>query len=232
VSAGGTAGEVVAVMGRNGAGKSTLLRVIAGLLPVRAGTVWRLPGRVAYLPQNPAALLYRESVAGEIAWTLRANRGGAPADGDGDRALLGVLGIDAIAGRDPRDLSSGQRQRGAIAAILCGSPAIALLDEPTRGMDGEARNGLVAAVRILTARGSSVILATHDSDLAAAVADRVLVVGGGRIDDRGIPAAALSGAGNEHATQLGRLFGSPGPVTVEDVAALLAPAPAAIEVAR
>jgi energy-coupling factor transporter ATP-binding protein EcfA2 len=231
ISAGGSAGEVVAVMGRNGAGKSTLLRVVAGLVPVRAGTVWRQPGRVAYLPQNPAALLYRESVADEIAWTLRANRSGGPVDGEGDRALLAALGIDAMASRDPRDLSSGQRQRAATAAILCGCPAIALLDEPTRGMDGEARNGLVAAVRMLTARGSSVILATHDSDLAAAVADRVLVVGGGRIVDRGPPAAALSGERNEHATQLGRLFGSPGPVTVEDVVALLTPAPAA-EVAR
>ncbi len=222
VSATGNAGEVVAVMGRNGAGKSTLLRVIAGLAAPRSGTVWREQGRVAYLPQNPAALLHRESVAAEIAWTLRTGRKRHGAiDEDAVQALLRTLGVDAIAERDPRDLSSGQRQRAAIAAILCGSPALALLDEPTRGMDGAARDGLVAAVRMLAARGTSVIVATHDSDLAAAMADRVLVVAEGLVHDRGTPAAALSGYGNDHATQLGRLFTSPGPVTVDAVAALL-----------
>jgi energy-coupling factor transport system ATP-binding protein len=79
----------------------------------------------------------------------------------------------------------------------------------------------VAAVRMLAARGTSVIVATHDSDLAAAMADRVLVVAEGLVHDRGTPAAALSGYGNDHATQLGRLFTSPGPVTVDAVAALL-----------
>jgi energy-coupling factor transporter ATP-binding protein EcfA2 len=227
VSATGHAGEVVAVMGRNGAGKTTLLRVIAGLAAPRAGTVWRERGRVAYLPQNPAALLHRESVAAEIAWTLRVDRQRLGSiDEDGLRELLRTLGVDAIAGRDPRDLSSGERQRAAVAAILCGSPAIALLDEPTRGMDGRARDGLVAAVRMLAAAGTSVLLATHDSDLAAALADRVLIVADGLVHDRGTPETALSGAGNDHATQLGGLFAPPGPVTVEAVAALLAGAPA------
>jgi energy-coupling factor transport system ATP-binding protein len=140
------------------------------------------------------------------------------------RALLSTLAVDVIADRDPRDLSSGQRQRAAVAAILCGRPTIALLDEPTRGMDGAARDGLVSAVRTLAAGGTSVIVATHDSDLAADVADRVLVVADGLVQDRGAPAAALCGTNNEHATQLGRLFTSPGPVTVAAVAAVLAEA--------
>jgi len=209
-------------MGSNGAGKTTLLRVIAGLAAPRSGTVWREGGGVAYLPQNPAALLHRETVAAEIAWTLRGERRShVLVDDDARDVLLEILGVEAVAHRDPRDLSSGQRQRAAVAAILCGSPAIALLDEPTRGMDGPARDGLVAAVRLLAARGASVILATHDSDLASAVADRVLVVAEGQVHDRGAPEAALSGSGNDHATQLGGLFAAPGPVTVEAVAALL-----------
>jgi energy-coupling factor transport system ATP-binding protein len=225
VSATGHAGEVVAIMGRNGAGKSTLLRVIAGLAAPRTGGVWRAPGRVAYLPQNPASLLHRESVAAEIEWTLRAERRRPSAvDDDALRALLLTLAVDVIAGRDPRDLSSGQRQRAAVAAILCGRPSIALLDEPTRGMDGAARDGLVSAVRTLAAGGASVIVATHDSDLAASVADRVLLVIDGFVHDRGAPASALSGIDNEHATQLGRLFKAPGPVTVDAVAAALAEA--------
>jgi energy-coupling factor transport system ATP-binding protein len=225
VDATGSAGEVVAVMGRNGAGKTTLLRVIAGLATPRSGTVWREPGRIAYLPQNPAALLHRETVAAEIRWTLRED-GRLPGSVDEDAlaALLHALGVDALRDRDPRDLSSGERQRAAVAAILCGSPAIALLDEPTRGMDGPAREGLVAAVRMLAARGTSVIVATHDSDLAAALADRVLVVAEGRVHDRGTPEMALSGPANEHASQLGAEFDSPGPVTVEAVATLLAEA--------
>jgi energy-coupling factor transport system ATP-binding protein len=230
VDAGAANGEVVVVMGPNGSGKTTLLRTIAGLVTPRAGTVWRAGGRVAYLPQNPSALLHRESVAAEIAWTVRGDAGSSRDDA-GQRTLLRTLGVDAFADCDPRDLSSGQRQRAAVAAILSGSPAIALLDEPTRGMDGSARDGLVAAVRELAARGASVVVATHDSELAATVADRVLVIEDGRVIDRGGPSVALSGR-HDHATQLGRLFASPGPVTVEAVTAMLARANAQTAVLR
>ena len=213
----GRAGEITVLMGRNGAGKTTLLRVIAGLAAPRSGTAWRRPGRVAYLPQNPAALLHRQTVAAEIAWTVRrAGRGAAGAEGP----ILEALGVTAMAPSDPRDLSSGQRQRAAIAAVLCGSPEIALLDEPTRGMDGVARAGLVAAARLLAARGASVVVATHDSDLAAELGDRILRIEEGTVHEAGRPEQALSGR-VPGATQLGRLFTSPGPVTVEAVAALL-----------
>jgi energy-coupling factor transport system ATP-binding protein len=218
----GRCGEVLALMGSNGSGKTTLLRTIAGLTAPRAGNVQRREGRVAYLPQNPAALLHRQSVAAEIEWTLRRSPIGSD---DTDHAdLMDALGIPAISGCDPRDLSSGQRQRGAIAAVVCGWPRVVLLDEPTRGMDGAARRGLAAAVHALAARGGSVVVATHDADLAAALADRVLVIEDAAVRDRGTPEEALSGRAH-HTTQLGRLFSSPGPVTVEAVAALLAGSP-------
>ena len=217
VTVAGRPGEVVAVMGSNGSGKTTLLRVIAGLVAPRSGTVRRRQGRVAYLPQNPAALLHRETVAAEVEWTLQ--RSPDPGGHACHLQLMGQLGIPAIAASDPRDLSSGQRQRGAIAAVVCGGAGTVLLDEPTRGMDGAARLGLAAAARLLATGGASVVVATHDSDLAASLADRVLVVEDGEVHDRGAPQEALSGAGR-HATQLGRLFASPGPVTVEAVAAL------------
>lgn len=223
VSVQGGAGEVVVLMGRNGAGKTTLLRAIAGLGTVSRGRVWRRPGRVAYLPQNPAALLHRESIAAEMRWTIRATArtpAEAPAD---DLLLLDRLGLQPIADLDLRDLSSGQRQRGAIAAILAGVPSLALLDEPTRGMDGAARRGLTAAVSALAERGAAVVIATHDSELAAEVADRILIVSDGVVTDCGPPEAALSGP-QIHATQLGRLFTPPGPVTVDAVAAALGPA--------
>jgi energy-coupling factor transport system ATP-binding protein len=221
VTVDGRRGEVVALMGANGSGKTTLLRVIAGLIAPGAGTVHRRDGRVAYLPQNPAALLHRQTVAAEIEWTLRRSQ--VSGDDPDHAELMGALGVPAIANSDPRDLSSGQRQRGAIAAVVCGRPATVLLDEPTRGMDGAARGGLAAAVHMLAAHGASVVVATHDSDLAATVADRVLVIDGRTVADRGTPEQALSGKG-PHATQLGRLSACPGPVTVEAVATLFAAA--------
>jgi energy-coupling factor transport system ATP-binding protein len=217
VTVAGVAGEVSVLMGANGAGKTTLLRTIAGLVEPRSGSAWRRPGRVAYLPQNPAALLHRESVAAEIAWTVRGVRGRRDAH---QQEIMDVLDVTAIADRDPRDLSSGQRQRAAIAAVLCGRPDLVLLDEPTRGMDGAARAGLASAARMLAGNGAAVVLATHDSDLAAAVGDRILRVEDGTVRDAGTPEEALSGA-VAGATQLGRLFTSPGPVTVAAVAAVL-----------
>jgi energy-coupling factor transport system ATP-binding protein len=165
----GAAGEVVALVGPNGSGKTTLLRTIAGLLAPLAGTATREPGRIAYLPQNPTALLHRRSVRDEVAWTLRHARASAAAG----HALV-EFGIDHLAGRYPRDLSTGERQRVALAAVLAGDPAIALLDEPTRGMDGAARGGLLHAIARITSNGGAVVLATHDAGLARDVADHVV----------------------------------------------------------
>lgn len=170
----GRSGEVVALVGPNGGGKTTLLRTLAGLLTPISGTVERAPGRVAFLPQNPMALLHRASVAAEIAWTVRRDASA------GDAAdLMAELGLTHLARRDPRDLSSGERQRAAIAAVLAGSPQIALLDEPTRGMDDGARDALCRVVLRMRAAGCSIVLATHDINLARSVADRVVSVGAG-----------------------------------------------------
>jgi len=168
----GRGGEVVAVTGSNGSGKTTLLRVLAGLLAPVAGSITRPPGRTAYLPQDPGAILHRPTVREEVQLTLR--RSGAR---DGLVPALEEMGLVALAGRYPRDLSGGERQRAAIAAVLAGAPALALLDEPTRGMDAAARRRLVAAIDRLASEGGSVVVATHDEELAAAVADRVLRLG-------------------------------------------------------
>jgi energy-coupling factor transport system ATP-binding protein len=127
------------------------------------------------LPQNPGALLHLPSVRAEVELTLR--RAGSKESADG---MLSAFGLAALADRYPRDLSSGERQRAALAAILAGSPALVLLDEPTRGMDLAARHRLAAAVHSLTERGSAVIVATHDRDLAAELADRTISLGHGR----------------------------------------------------
>ena len=172
----GRVGEVVALAGPNGGGKTTLLRLIAGSLAPMAGTVERRPARIAYLPQNPAALLHRPTVRAEVAFTL-----GRAGENEEPEGILGELGLLAVASRYPRDLSSGERQRAALAAVLPGTPGLVLLDEPTRGMDGAARARLVHLVARLRDQGAAIVLATHDSELRAALADRVFSVGGGGV---------------------------------------------------
>jgi energy-coupling factor transport system ATP-binding protein len=174
VSLEGRAGEVVALVGPNGGGKTTLLRTIAGLLSPIAGSAEPAPGPVACLRQNPMALLHRPTVAAEIAWTVRGDR-----SGHGSSSLVAELGLAGLAERDPRDLSSGQRQRAAIAAVLAGAPDVALLDEPTRGMDDAARHALCSVVARMRDAGCAIVLATHDRHLVAALADRTVAVGAG-----------------------------------------------------
>jgi energy-coupling factor transport system ATP-binding protein len=172
----GHQGEVVALSGPNGGGKTTLLRLVAGALSPMSGKVERRPGRIAYLPQNPTALLHRPTLRSEVSLTL--DRAG---DSEPPETILTELDLLSVAGRYPRDLSCGERQRAALAAVLPGRPDLVLLDEPTRGMDAAARSALVRLVSRLRDGGSSVVLATHDPDLRAALADRELNVSGGKV---------------------------------------------------
>ena len=204
----GRAGEVTVLVGANGSGKTTLLRAIAGLLAPLGGRVERAPGRVAYLPQDPGALLHRPSVLAEIRWTLEHAGSDEPPG-----RILEAFGIAGLGEAYPRDLSAGERQRAALAAILSGHPAIALLDEPTRGMDGAASDALRRILDGLRAEGCSVVVATHDLELAARIADRVVALENGTTRDLGPVAAALSGT-SAYATEIGALYPG-GPVTLE-----------------
>jgi len=172
----GREGEVVVLRGANGSGKTTLLRTLAGLLRPISGEIRRPRGRVAYLPQDPSSLLNLPTVREEVGLTL--TRAGAK---EGPQEMLRALGLQGLDDRYPRDLSGGQRQRVAIAAVLAGSPSLALLDEPTRGMDRPARIALGNLTRELADRGASVVIATHDALLTAEVADRIVDIKGGRI---------------------------------------------------
>jgi energy-coupling factor transport system ATP-binding protein len=172
----GATGEVVIVTGPNASGKTTLLRTIAGLTSPLAGEVERRPGRVAYLPQEPGHLLHRHSVRAEVEQTLRWSK----VDGSADE-VLGLLGLLSLADRDPRDLSGGQRQRAALAVVLAGRPALALLDEPTRGMDAAARVSLARTLRRLAEDGAAVVAATHDVELARELHGRVLRIEDGKL---------------------------------------------------
>ncbi len=208
------AGELIALMGRNGSGKTTLLRTIIGLHRPDAGRVIvcgrdasrlevaELAQDVGYVPQHPGALLFAATLRDELAFTLtHRDRGGNDPD-----ATLESLGLLHAAGRNPRDLSGGEQERAALAAILVGAPRVLLLDEPTRGMDAARKQALGLQLMRLCQEGVTTLLATHDVELVAAIASRVVLIGDGRIVADGGPRAVLSGS-LTFATQINKLYG-------------------------
>ncbi|MFG2571663.1 ABC transporter ATP-binding protein [Streptomyces sp. NPDC048481] len=182
-------GETVALMGRNGAGKSTLLNAFVGLVAPSAGTV-RVGGavphrtsprdlvrRVGLVPQEPRDLLYADTVAAEC---TAADRDAQAAPGT-CRALVSELLPGIADDTHPRDLSEGQRLTLALAVVLAARPPLLLLDEPTRGLDYAAKGRLVAVLRALAAAGHAIVLATHDVELAAELAHRVVLLAEGEV---------------------------------------------------
>ena len=155
-------GEIVALTGPNGSGKTTLARLAAGLLEPQAGRVER-HGRAAYLAQDPGRYVVRERVDDEVALGV---------DGDVDRAhaALAAVGLAGDEHRHPRDLSTGERERLALASVLVTQPDILVLDEPTRGVDPERKADLAALLRRDAARRATLVV-THDRVFAAQVAD-------------------------------------------------------------
>ncbi|MGW0533029.1 ABC transporter ATP-binding protein [Streptomyces sp. NPDC003032] len=184
-----TSGETVALMGRNGAGKSTLLSTLVGLLEPTSGTV-RVGGAVPHrtaprqlirhvglVPQEPRDLLYADTVAAECAAADRDADAGPGAC----RALVSELLPGIADDTHPRDLSEGQRLALALAIVLTSRPPLLLLDEPTRGLDYAAKSRLVTILRGLAAEGHAIVLATHDVELAAEIAHRVVILADGEI---------------------------------------------------
>ncbi|MET9828835.1 ATP-binding cassette domain-containing protein [Streptomyces sp. NPDC006385] len=171
-----TPGDITAVMGRNGAGKSTLLNTLVGLIEPSAGSV-TVAGTPGLVPQEPRDLLYADTVAAECA-AADADVGAAPGT---CRALVFELLPGIPDDTHPRDLSEGQRLTLALAVVLTARPPLLLLDEPTRGLDYAAKARLVALLRDLAARGHAIVLATHDVELAAELADRVVLLAEGEV---------------------------------------------------
>lgn len=182
-------GETVALMGRNGAGKSTLLATLVGMVEPSSGSVTvggRVPHRthprelirqVGLVPQEPRDLLYADTVAAECA-AADTDAGATPGS---CRALVDELLPHVPDTTHPRDLSEGQRLALALAIVLTGRPPLLLLDEPTRGLDYAAKARLVDILRALAAEGHAIVLATHDVELAAELARRVVILADGEI---------------------------------------------------
>jgi energy-coupling factor transport system ATP-binding protein len=161
-------GEIVALAGPNGSGKTTVAKLAAGLLSPDAG-IAELRGRAGMLLQDPSRYCIRERADEEVALGVH---------GDRDRAhrALAELGLRGKEGRHPRDLSSGERERLALASVLVIEPDLLVLDEPTRGVDPE-RKARLADLLHTGSEHRATLVVTHDEDFALAVADRTVALG-------------------------------------------------------
>ncbi|GAB3453251.1 ATP-binding cassette domain-containing protein [Streptomonospora sediminis] len=243
-------GEVVGVLGPNGSGKTTLLRLLSGSLTPESGEVYvggervrrgrralaELRRRVQLVFQDPDDQLFSASVSQDVSF--------GPLNLGLDRAAtrervawaLEALGITALADQPTHLLSYGQRKRVVLAGALAMRPSVLVLDEPTAGLDPEGVESLVATLDGLRAAGTTLVVSTHDVDLAYRWADTVLLLDGGVLaagparDILGDPALlsaarlrpAWAPAAGRALRAAGLLpAGSPDPATPEEAARLL-----------
>ncbi|MFF7866627.1 ABC transporter ATP-binding protein [Streptomyces qaidamensis] len=225
-----TPGETIALMGRNGAGKSTLLNALVGLVKPTSGTVRvgeatphrtapkDLVRKVGLVPQEPRDLLYADTVAAECA----AADQDAGADPGTCRALVTELLPSLSDDTHPRDLSEGQRLTLALAVVLTARPPLLLLDEPTRGLDYAAKARLVTVLRARAAAGHAIVLATHDVELAAEIAHRVVLLAEGEVIADG-PTAEVVVSSPSFAPQVTKILAPRHWLTVAQVREALRP---------
>jgi energy-coupling factor transport system ATP-binding protein len=222
-------GEIVALMGRNGAGKSTLMKTLVGMRTPDSGTVEvgghapadlkpaRLLRHVGLVPQVPGDLLYESTVDRECS---QADKDAGVIPGT-TAALFERLSPGVRGDQHPRDLSEGQRLTLALAIVLAAEPPLLLLDEPTRGLDYTAKHRLVEILRDLASAGHAVMLATHDVELVAEVATRVVVLADGEVvADGTVPDVVVSSPA--FAPQVAKILSPQAWLTPTDVAVALA----------
>jgi iron(III) transport system ATP-binding protein len=191
------AGDFVCFLGPSGCGKTTLLRIIAGLERQNAGAV-RMAGRdVSALPPaernygivfQSYALFPNLTVGRNVAYGLETRRMGGAAIGQRVEELLTLVGLTRHKDKYPAQLSGGEQQRVALARALAPSPSLLLLDEPLSALDARVRQSLRHEMRALQRRlGVTTIMVTHDQEEALTMADRIVVMNAGQIEQVGVP---------------------------------------------
>ncbi|OPY30076.1 MAG: Trehalose/maltose import ATP-binding protein MalK [Methanocella sp. PtaU1.Bin125] len=192
-------GEIVALYGANGSGKSTLMEHLNGLMTPSAGsvyvmgkpcseikkTVWRHVGLVF---QRPDDQLFAPTVLDDVMFgPVNLGMGKEEARAAAQEALE-LVGAAGLAGKTPNYLSGGEKRLVAIAGVLVMKPAVICMDEPTADLDGFHRLRIEELIlRLRNAHGVSLVIATHDADMAARIADRVCIVHRGSIIAEGPP---------------------------------------------
>jgi ABC-2 type transport system ATP-binding protein len=209
-------GECFGLLGPNGAGKTTTVEILQGILPPDAGEVevlglrWgrddaALRQRVGTQLQEtlfPEKLTVRETV---IMFRSFYRHGMAPGD------ALALVGITEKRRAWVKNLSGGQRQRLALAVALVSEPELLFLDEPTAGLDPQARRALWDIIRTLRAQGRTVVLTTHYMDEAERLCDRVAVVDHGRVIALGTPRELIATLGADHVVEFALADGAAPP---------------------
>ncbi len=218
------AGEVVVVMGENGSGKSSLIWALQGIGDMKSGqisTAWGDPRSmsdqrrlevIALVPQKAADLLFLNTLADELAESDRVA-------GVAETTTATIFA--KFAGRvdpkiHPRDMSAGQQLALVLALQLVKDASIVLLDEPTRGLDYAAKHRLAEVIAELQSEGKTLILASHDIEFVALVANRIVVLQDGQIVTQGSPADILSHEG-KLPTQVAAALRTPGLISVSQV---------------
>jgi energy-coupling factor transporter ATP-binding protein EcfA2 len=197
-------GEFLAICGMNGAGKTTLALHVMGLLQPTAGhvlvggvdtrnrTVAEMARTVGLIFQNPNHQLFKGTVQEEIAFAPRNIGWEDDRIERASREVLDLVGLTGLEERDPDSLSIGQKQRVAVASVLVTEPRVLILDEPTTGQDERTLEPFMRLITELNRRGMTVLMITHDMDVAMRYATRLLVMSRGRILVDGTPSEVFS----------------------------------------
>jgi energy-coupling factor transporter ATP-binding protein EcfA2 len=209
--------EFLAIVGGNGAGKSTLLLLLAGLLTPQRGKVSRERQRTTgYLAQNPLLLFSHDTVDEEL--KHMASFAQVPDAEGAITELLQTLGLERLRERHPHDLSGGEQQKLALALVLLQNPDILLIDEPTKGLDPQAKQRMALLLRLLRDGGRTIVMVTHDIEFAARHATRCAMLFDGSVAAAAAP-AELFGSNYFYTTAVNRIVRDwlPNALTEEDV---------------
>ncbi len=190
-------GELVALLGPSGCGKTTTLRMVGGFIPVTEGRILVGGRDLTHLPPNKRnmgfgfqnyALFPHMSVAENVAFGLEMRKLPKAEIGGKVKTALDRVKLSHLAERLPKQLSGGQQQRVALARALVIEPDVLLLDEPLSNLDAQLRHEMKTEIRTLQQQlGITTIFVTHDQDEALSVADRVVLMRNGRIEQQGAP---------------------------------------------
>lgn len=190
-------GEFVVLVGPSGCGKSTLLRMVAGLEEVSGGAIRIGPREVSHLPARDRdiamvfqnyALYPHMTVADNMAFALKLKKADATETRRKVESAAAILGLEKLLDRYPRQLSGGQRQRVAMGRALVRDPQVFLFDEPLSNLDAELRVSMrIEIARLHRELGNTMIYVTHDQTEAMTLADQIVVLKNGKVEQSGSP---------------------------------------------
>jgi energy-coupling factor transporter ATP-binding protein EcfA2 len=180
-------GEWLSIVGANGTGKSTLLKIMAGLEKVQRGSVIfkgkklkkQMPTEIGYLPQNPKLFFIQDSIEAELSEIIHFHR--IETGQERMEELLRLFQIEDLKKRHPYDVSGGEMQKAALAGVLLPHPKLLLVDEPTKGLDPEAKERFGELLTSLQEQGVTIVMVTHDIEFAAKYATRCAMMFQGAI---------------------------------------------------